>query len=71
MIARITVANRDEKLALEAGLGDQQVRAFVTVVGLLLPLSERARRRVLAFVSDQLDERLADAPAPADERAPV
>lgn len=52
----IEVENRKEADLIKRGLADPEVRAFVKVVGALLPLSERARVRVLRFVADQVDE---------------
>ena len=57
MIARVEVKDRTERNAVEVALADPEVRAFVVVVGTLLPFSQRARERTLSFVSDSLDER--------------
>lgn len=54
----VEVENRKEANLIKRGLGDPEVRAFVKVMGALLPLSERARARVLRFVADQVDEEL-------------
>lgn len=56
MKANIEVSDRKEADAIRTGLDDPAVRAFVVVMGILLPLSERARRRVLTYVTDRLDE---------------
>lgn len=56
MKATIEVKDRKEADLIKAALDDPKTRAFVQIVGALLPLSQRARTRVLAFVSDQLDE---------------
>lgn len=55
MKAYIEVENRKEANLIKLGLAEP-VRAFVKVVGALLPLSERARGRVLRFVADRVDE---------------
>lgn len=52
----VEVENREEGRQILAGLGDPEVRAFVRIAGALLPLSERARQRVLRFVADRLEE---------------
>ena len=43
--------------AVRTAMKDAEVFAFVIVVGLLLPHSDRAKERMLAFVSDSLAER--------------
>ena len=54
----IDVANRDEGDQIRAGLEDPAVRAFVKVSGVLNALpTNRARARVLAYVTDCADER--------------
>lgn len=56
MKATIEVKDRKEADLIKAALDDPTTRAFVQVVGALLPLSPRARQRVMAFVTDKLDE---------------
>jgi hypothetical protein len=57
MKANIEVKDRKEADAIRTGLEDPGVRAFVICVGVLKALpSQRARRRVLEFVIDKLDE---------------
>lgn len=56
MKATIDVESRKEADLIKTALDDPQTRAFVQVVGALLPLSERARARVMQFVSDKLEE---------------
>jgi hypothetical protein len=57
MRANIEVKDRREADAIRTGLEDPTVRAFVVTMGVLKALpSDRARRRVLEFVSDRLDE---------------
>jgi len=53
----IDVKDRKEGELLRRGLEDPDVRAFVKVMGSLFGLaSDRARKRVLEFVVDHLDE---------------
>jgi hypothetical protein len=60
MKALIEVKDRKEADAIRTGLEDPSVRAFVVVTGVLKMLpSDRARRRVLQFVIDKLDEEAA------------
>jgi hypothetical protein len=57
MKALIEVKDRKEGDAIRAGLEDPSVRAFVVVMGALKMLpTDRARRRVLQFVVDKLEE---------------
>jgi hypothetical protein len=46
----------DEAQRMQRALEDPMVRAFVSIVGAMLPLSDRARTRVLTFMNDKLDE---------------
>ena len=56
MKASIEVTDRREAEAIRTGLEDPTVRAFVIIMGLLLPLPQRSRKRVLEYVTDRLDE---------------
>jgi hypothetical protein len=57
MKATIEVSDRKEADTIRSGLADPAVRAFVIVMGALQNLpTERARRRVLTYVQDYLDE---------------
>jgi hypothetical protein len=57
MKTAIVVKNRREAAAIRTALDDPQTRAFVLTMGTLLQLpSEQARRRVLTFVADMLNE---------------
>jgi hypothetical protein len=57
MKVAVEVKDRAEGGALKAGLEDPTVKAFVLVMGTLRALpSDRARKRVLEFVTDRLDE---------------
>lgn len=56
MKATIEVKDRKEADLIKAALDDPKARAFVLIVGALLPLSQRARARILNFVTDQLAE---------------
>lgn len=49
----IDVKNKGEGDAIKTALDDPTTRAFVLVMGAVLPLSEAGRRRVLAFVYDK------------------
>jgi hypothetical protein len=57
MKARIEVANRREAELIKRALDDEQTRALVKIIGALLPLSGRARLRVLNYVDDILQEK--------------
>jgi hypothetical protein len=46
----------DEAENIQRALDTPEVRAFLGVVGVLMPLGDRARTRVLAFVNDKLNE---------------
>ncbi len=52
MKATIDVTDRAEGDRIRAALTDATTRAFVNVIGALQPLEERARERVLRFVTD-------------------
>lgn len=52
MKIRIEVKDRAEGDAIQLALGDPETRAFVVIVGTLLPFSDRAKRRILEFVAD-------------------
>ena len=56
MKTTIEVKDRKEADLIKTALGDPATRAFVQVVGALLPLSPRARQRVMNFVADRLEE---------------
>jgi hypothetical protein len=57
MKIKIEVKDEKEGEAIKLALADQQTRALVLSVGYLLELdTDRARRRVLNFVADHLDE---------------
>ena len=56
MKATIDVESRSEGERLRQGLEDPSVRAFVQIIGVLKPMSERARARVMQYVVDKLDE---------------
>jgi hypothetical protein len=51
-VAQIPVESREEADLIVTGLEDDSVRAFVKVMGALLPLEPRAQERVLRFVTD-------------------
>jgi hypothetical protein len=56
MKTTIEVKDRKEADLIKTALDDPATRAFVQVVGALLPLSPRAQQRVMNFVSDKLNE---------------
>lgn len=53
---RIEVKDKGEADAITTALNDPATRAFVVIVGSLLPFGDRARTRILNFVNDTLDE---------------
>lgn len=54
----IEVKDEEEGKAIEEGLKDPVVRASVVVYGVLKTLeSDRARRRVITYIGDFLDEK--------------
>lgn len=57
MKAAIQVSSRQEADSIRVGLDDPAVRAFVQIIGALKGLpTDRARKRVLEFVVDRLEE---------------
>jgi hypothetical protein len=69
MKASIEVENRNEAKAITTGLEDPATRAFVVVMGALAALpSDRARKRVLQYVTDYLDEQREQANADYTEQ---
>jgi hypothetical protein len=56
MKATIDVESRQEAETLRTGLSDPSVRAFVAIVGVLMPLTQRARQRTMTYVADKLAE---------------
>lgn len=56
MKTTVEVSDRREAEALRTGLEDPAVRAFVIIIGVLKPLTPRARARVMQYVTDKLDE---------------
>lgn len=55
---RITIEVKDEHEGerIQLALADPTMRALIVTVGLLLPMTDRQRRRVLAYVNDKLEE---------------
>ena len=55
---QITVEARDgdEAAAIERALQDPTTLATVKIVGYLLPMSDRERRRVMTWVTDKINE---------------
>lgn len=56
MKTTVEVSDRREAEAVRVGLEDPAVRAFVVIVGVLKPLTPRARERVMTYVTDKLAE---------------
>lgn len=54
----IDVEDLDEGESLRTALADPEVRTFCLVMGALLPLTPRARERILMCVHDAVDEEL-------------
>lgn len=52
----IDVKDRNEGNAIARALDDPTMRATVTTIGYLLPLSPKDRQRVLTFVADKLSD---------------
>lgn len=67
MKIEIEVKDASEGTAICAALADPTTRALVVTMGLLLPLSPRARKRTMAYVVDVLDEHR-QVPVPARPR---
>ena len=57
MKATIDVNSREEARLIRAGLADESTRALVKIIGALAPIpGERAKRRVLNFVIDSMQD---------------
>lgn len=57
MKVSVQVKDRAEGTALQAGLEDPAVKAFVVLMGIMSKLpSDRSRNRVLTYVADHLAE---------------
>ncbi len=52
----IDCADRNDANAIKAAMADAEVRAFVLVVGTLMPFTGRARARILHFVADAVTD---------------
>lgn len=55
-IVRIECASADDAENVRRAVELVDVRAFLSIVGALLPLSQRGRTRVMNFALDKLDE---------------
>jgi hypothetical protein len=53
---KVKVKNNAEFEAIKRAMEMQDVRAFVLIVGLLDPFSQRARQRIINFAVDTVDE---------------
>lgn len=56
MKIEVECQNKEERRAIEAALADPAVRAYVLTVGLLIPLSQRARQRVINYLVDVVND---------------
>jgi len=56
MKVSIDVKNRDEAASIRRALALPDVRAFVLIVGALVPCTPRGRARILKYVADKADE---------------
>jgi hypothetical protein len=56
MKVEIEVKNKAEAERIKMALDDSETRAFVNVVGALLPFGKRAQKRILTFVADKVQE---------------
>lgn len=54
--ATIVCKTPEEAANIQRALDQVEVRAFLSIVGVLLPLGARGRRRTLEFVNDVMDE---------------
>lgn len=55
-VLRIPCKDKTEAESISRALEDPATRAFVVIVGTLLPFGQHARTRILSFVNDKLDE---------------
>lgn len=55
-LIHIEVKDKTEGDNIERALNDPMTRAFIVIVGVLLPLGDRARTRILTFVNDKLHD---------------
>lgn len=57
MKTTIDVKDRHEATAMKTAMDDPAVKAFVVIVGTLMQLpTDRARKRVMQYVADRIDE---------------
>lgn len=57
-LIHLEVKDKAEAEHIARALNDPMTRAFVVIVGALLPLGDRARTRVLSFINDKVHEDL-------------
>jgi len=55
-LIHLEVKDKAEGENIARALNDPMTRAFVVIVGALLPLGDRARTRVLSFINDKVNE---------------
>jgi hypothetical protein len=55
-LIRIEVKDQSEGESIARALNDPMTRAFVVIVGTLLPLGDRARTRILTFINDKAND---------------
>ena len=56
MKVAVECANRKEAEAIRIAMADDEVHAFVLIVGTLLPFTGRARARILHFIADEVND---------------
>ena len=56
MKVSVECADRKEAEAIRTAMADDEVRAFVLIVGTLLPFTGRARARMLHFIADEVND---------------
>lgn len=52
MKSAIEVSSRNEASAIQAALGDPSIKAFVTMIGALQPLTDVEKLRALSYFHD-------------------
>lgn len=55
-LIHLAVKDQAEGESIERALADPMTRAFIVIVGTLLPLGDRERTRVLTFINDKVNE---------------
>lgn len=68
MKTQIDVENRAEADQIRTALALPDIRAFVRIVGVLAPLTPRARQRVLTYAVDKARDEREDVPETTPDR---